>query len=114
MHYPPLPGAVVPVVAVATLGLIIWLTWGSLQDPESFWAPGDLSHYHTDVARCTSCHEPFRGPMSAKCIECHSEARFAERSTPLAGTVHQDIIREQKSCLRCHTEHRGTLAQITF
>ena len=31
-------------------------------------------------------------------------------------TLHQDVIRQrqQKTCLACHTEHRGALAQITL
>jgi len=113
MPYLPLPNTVVPVVAMTTMVISVWIGWGSFRDPETFWAPGDLSRYHADVARCTSCHEPFRGPLSAKCILCHSEARFAERSKPLGETFHRDVIRQQKACLACHTEHRGALAQIT-
>ena len=113
MHYLPLPRTVVPAVTMTTVVLVIWLGWGSMQDPETLWAPGDLSRYHADIARCTTCHEPFRGPVTAKCILCHSEARFAERSMPSAATFHLDIIRHQKTCLACHTEHRGALAQIT-
>jgi hypothetical protein len=26
---------------------------------------------------------------------------------------HRELIRQQKTCLACHTEHRGALAQIT-
>lgn len=114
MPYPPLPRTVLPVVAMATLVLVIWLGWGSFRDPETFWAPGDLSRYHADVARCASCHEPFHGPSSIKCIGCHSEMRFAERSKPAVGTFHREVISQQKTCLVCHTEHRGALAQITF
>ena len=113
MHYLPLPRTVVPAVTMATAVLVIWLGWGSMQDPETLWAPGDLSRYHADIAHCTACHEPFRGPATAKCILCHSEARFAERSMPSAATFHLDIVRQQKTCLACHTEHRGVLAQIT-
>jgi hypothetical protein len=113
MHYLPLPRTVVPAVAIATLVLLIWLAWGSMQDPETFWAPGRLSRYHAGVARCTSCHEPFRGPITAKCILCHSEAPFAERSMPSPAAFHHEIIRQRQTCLGCHTEHRGALAQIT-
>lgn len=113
MHYLPLPRTVVPAVAVATLILVMWLVWGSIHDPETFWAPGDLSRYHAGVLRCTSCHEPFRGPMTAKCVGCHSEARFVERSMPLPAVFHQELIRAQQSCFGCHTEHRGTAAKIT-
>jgi hypothetical protein len=65
MHYLPLPRTVVPAVAIATVVLVVWLGWGSIRDPEGFWAPGDLSRYHAAVTHCMSCHEPFRGPVSA-------------------------------------------------
>lgn len=113
MHYLPLPRTVVPIVTMATVVLVIWLGWGSMRVPETLWAPGNLSRYHADVARCTSCHEPFRGPVTAKCILCHSETRFADRSMPSAATFHRDIVKQQKTCLACHSEHRGALAQIT-
>ena len=113
MHYLPLPRIVVPVVTMATVVVVMLLGWGSMRDPETLWAPGDLSRYHADITRCISCHEPFRGPASSKCILCHSEARLAERAMPSVATFHLDIIRQEKTCLTCHTEHRGALAQIT-
>src|SRR5512146_1677813 len=113
MAYPPLPPTVVPVVAMATVVLVVWLGWGSFRDPETLWAPGNLSRYHADVARCASWHEPFRGPVSVRCIVCHSETRFAERAKPAVATFHREVITQRKTCLVCHTEHRGALAQIT-
>ena len=113
MHFLPLPRTVVPAVVVATVVLLIWLAWGSMRDPETFWAPGDLSRYHADVVRCMNCHEAFRGAVATKCILCHSEVRFAERSMPPVATFHQDLIRQKQSCLGCHTEHRGVLAELT-
>jgi hypothetical protein len=113
MPYLPLPRTAIPVIAMATLILVALLGWGSFRDPETLWAPGDLSRYHADVAQCASCHEPFRGPSSVKCIGCHSETKFAERSKPAVGAFHREVITQQKTCLACHTEHRGALAQIT-
>ncbi len=113
MRYLPLPRTVVPAVVIATMVLVVWLGWGSIQDPETFWAPGNLSRYHVDVAHCTSCHEPFRGPVTGKCISCHSLASFGERSTSSPVAFHLEIVRQQQTCLGCHTEHRGALAQIT-
>lgn len=113
MHYLPLPRRVVPAVTIATVVVVIWLGWGTVRDPETYWAPGDLSRYHADIGHCTSCHQAFRGPLGAKCIGCHSEARFAERAMPAVAAYHQEMVRQQQTCLSCHTEHRGTLAQIT-
>jgi len=101
------------VVAVATVVLLAWLGWGSIRYPETFWAPGDVSRYHADVARCVDCHEPFQGPSPVKCLACHSEKRFVLRSKPVVSDLHREVIAQQKTCLACHTEHRGALAQIT-
>jgi hypothetical protein len=113
MHYLPLPRTLVPAVTMATVTLVAWLAWASWQDPESLWAPGDLSRYHANVARCMSCHEAFRGPATAKCTQCHSEVRLTDGSNAPAAILHEEIIRQQHTCLSCHTEHRGVLAQIT-
>lgn len=112
MRYLPLPSSVVPIVAVATLVLVSWLAWASFRDPEAFWAPGNLSRYHADVPRCTQCHAPFQGATSARCIACHGERQFAERSLPEVEAFHREAIRKGDACRGCHTEHRGVLAQI--
>ena len=112
MHYLPLPRTVVPAVSIATVLVVIWLAWGSWHDPESFWAPGNLSRYHAGIPRCMSCHQAFQGPITAKCVACHSEAGFAER-TSMVAAVHRDVIRQQQTCLSCHTEHRGVHGEIT-
>lgn len=113
MPYLRLPRTAVPVVATATVVLVVWLGWESFRDPETLWAPGNLSRYHADVARCASCHEPFQGPSSTKCLACHSEKQFAARSKPSVRDFHREVIAQRKTCLACHTEHRGGLAQIT-
>jgi hypothetical protein len=113
MHYLPLPRTVLPAVTALTVCVVSWLAWGSWQDPESYWAPGDLSRYHADIGNCMSCHAPFRGVLDARCIGCHSEARFADRSLPSVSALHVEVIRQRNTCLSCHTEHRGLLGQIT-
>lgn len=113
MRYLPLPHRVVPVVAVATAVLLGWLGWGSIRNPEALWAPGDLSRHHADVTGCAHCHEPFQGPRPAKCLACHSEKQFSTRSKSSVYDLHREVIAQQKTCLACHTEHRGALAQIT-
>jgi predicted CxxxxCH...CXXCH cytochrome family protein len=113
MRYPPLPTSAVPVAALATILVIMWIGWGSLRNPAAFWAPGDLSRYHVDVGGCLGCHEPFRGPSPARCVACHSE-REPERS-PAQFTMawHRDIIQRQTACTACHAEHRGAGAELT-
>lgn len=113
MRYPPLPATVIPVVAVSTLVLIVWLGWGSFRDPETLWAPGNVSRYHAEVTGCVSCHEPFRGPVSGRCMVCHSETRFIARANPPVTRLHREMLAQRATCLGCHTEHRGTFAPIT-
>jgi len=112
VHYLPLPRSVVPIVAIVTVLVVLLLGWGSMRKPEAFWAPGDLSRYHRDVTQCLNCHAPFRGPVTEKCIVCHSEASFKGEPAHSMHSFHRDVLREQQSCLACHTEHRGA-APIT-
>ncbi|HEU4686504.1 MAG TPA: cytochrome c3 family protein [Nitrospira sp.] len=113
MHDLPLPRTVVPLVSVATAVLVLWVAWESLRDPETLWAPGAVSRYHAAVAGCSSCHTPFRGPMTAQCVLCHSEPRFAAEAGPWTAAFHADLLRREQSCLACHTEHRGKLGSLT-
>ena len=113
MRYHPLPITAVPIVAMATMVVVVWIGWGSWRHPAAFWAPGDLSRYHADIAFCTQCHEPFRGPSQARCIVCHSSRYFERRSPAASATLHRDMMEQRTACSACHTEHRGALAQIT-
>ncbi len=113
MNYVPLPRAVVPIVAVATVVVLAWVGWESVISPEAFWAPGDLSQYHANVERCVFCHEPFQGPSPVKCQACHYAEDFVARFEPTVRDHHLDVIDQRKTCMACHTEHRGALAEIT-
>ncbi|MBS0170997.1 MAG: cytochrome c3 family protein [Nitrospira sp.] len=102
-----------PVVALATLVLVMWVGWGTVRSPAAFWAPGDLSRYHVDHGGCTQCHEPFRGPSPARCTGCHTEGYFERQATATVAGWHRGLVVQQQACTGCHTEHRGILAQIT-
>lgn len=103
MQLLPLPSSVFPKIASVTMLLVGWLAWGSFRDPETFWAPGDLSRYHTDIGRCTACHQPFIGPSIDKCSGCHRNIALPDA-----------LKHRRKACLECHMEHRGRMAQITM
>ncbi|MCE7975915.1 MAG: hypothetical protein DYH03_01825 [Nitrospira sp. NTP1] len=113
MRYLPLPRTAIPVVAVATVVLAIWVGWGTVRSPAAFWAPGGLSRYHVDQGGCTQCHEPFRGPSPARCTGCHTEGYFDTRAMPTLAAWHRPLVVQRQACTGCHTEHRGILAQIT-
>jgi len=105
---------VAPLILVLT-GLVIgFLAWASPHYTEALWAPGDLSRYHTDIATCGSCHEPFQGATPHKCLTCHTMETFRLGSKPDVRQLHQDIIQDGGGCLACHTEHRGALTPITI
>ena len=114
MRYVPLPASVVPAAFIGTLLLLAWLGWESSRDPETWWAPGDLSRAHADVASCLQCHQPFKGPTSRNCVACHGEAQFARQSSPDVAAAHTESVRGRGNCLACHTEHRGVLTSITI
>lgn len=109
-----LPSSVFPLALGFALVAAVWVAWASTRDPETLWAPGDVSRYHRHVAQCVHCHEAFRGPLPSKCIACHSANQFTTHSTPPVRDVHIDAVRRGGSCLGCHTEHRGALASITI
>jgi hypothetical protein len=110
MRYPPLPSAAVPVAVLATIVVILSIGWGSFRNPAAFWAPGDLSRSHANVAACLGCHEPFHGPSPPRCAACHSELQADQRP---ALTWHRDFIERRTACTACHAEHRGAGAALT-
>src|SRR6185295_8239085 len=103
MRYLPLPASVFPKIMAVTALLVVWLAWGSFRDPETFWAPGDLSRHHADIERCSACHQAFDGPRREKCVRCHGGPGFL-----------LPLNKDRRICLDCHMEHRGRLAQITM
>lgn len=113
MRFLPLPVSVVPPIVIGTLLLVVWLGWASFRNPEALWAPGHLSRYHADINRCNQCHQPFHGATSTKCIGCHTIQKFVANQQMDISDFHRQAIRQQRSCLTCHIEHRGPLAQIT-
>jgi hypothetical protein len=104
---------VAPLIWVLTGLIIVALAWASPLYTEALWAPGYLSRYHTDIARCLSCHEPFKGATPQKCMTCHTFAAFQSRSRDVR-QLHQKAIQTGQTCLVCHAEHRGVLTAITI
>ena len=114
MRVLPLPKGSLPALTLAVILLLVGLIWGSYKDPETLWAPGNLSRYHADIAACSDCHQAFLGATANKCITCHDQQYFTAHAKPAVAAFHSQSIREQKACTACHTEHQGALAQITL
>lgn len=96
-----------------TFVLIGCIGWASLEDPASFWAPGHLSRHHTDIEQCTQCHQPFVGPTSNQCLNCHSLKQFVANSPNDVSRFHEGVIEQHQPCMTCHSEHQGLFAPIT-
>lgn len=96
-----------------TLTLIGFIGWASVNDPETFWAPGHLSRSHTDIKQCSQCHQPFEGPTLQKCMSCHPFVQFDGHSSPRTRAFHKSRIERGQPCVSCHTEHQGILTPIT-
>jgi hypothetical protein len=106
------------VVTAATIAALWWLTGGGIASPGALGAsPGDGARRggvrsHAELARrCGACHpSPWSGTTtSALCLDCHDEIR-AELAA--RDGLHARLGRA-RSCLACHTEHRGATADLT-
>ena len=101
-------------VGFVTLFFVSVIIWGTIYDPEGFWAPGHLSRHHADIESCMACHEPILGTTSQKCMKCHSTRWFNANAQEEVVKFHEGIIHEKKSCSVCHVEHLGILNPITI
>jgi len=86
--------------AAVTAALVIFciIVIGEITKPnkQSVFAPGGVSSGHSGMANdCQNCHEPFVGPTSARCEECHHQM------------VHATNQKTPPPCTECHAEHRG-------
>lgn len=88
---------VLSLLAVVVAGGILVAT--ALTGRTTAFRPGAVSVAHASAigtTACGACHRPWRGPVDARCAECHA-------SHP----VHQPRQVESPSCGGCHFEHRG-------
>jgi hypothetical protein len=107
------------VVVVNLIGLLVLV----FVYPGAMVSPGALVAAHDDLAgNCFSCHSPFRGAASERCVSCHiltnigvlatNGAPLAQRTeTAIHVPFHQELT-EQK-CGSCHSEH-GRLTPRRF
>jgi thioredoxin reductase (NADPH) len=103
-------------IASAAIGLL-------LLAPRSSYQPGALLAVHHQLGtNCTACHRPWHGPSNGGCVNCHGEIS----DNPHSGfDVSEEDIglmpgrslavspSNNLECLSCHTEHRGTAANVS-
>ena len=98
----------------ANLMVLLALTFAY---PDLMVSPGHLSAGHAALSRdCLACHQPGRGPTTAKCVSCHAVPDIGIRTTrgvALPGRAgkppfHQEL--RDADCSGCHRGHPGANA----
>lgn len=97
---------------ILSVGLAIFLI---IQFPHVTINPGELALGHQKLNNeCLSCHIPFGGIGSEKCIACHKlqdigKNKRGETSKP---QFHQQLSNQE--CNTCHTEHMGLIPEHAY
>ena len=89
--------------------------------PDLLLNPGPLLKGHEKLRKsCLSCHEPFGGAASVRCISCHKPDDIGIRSVdgnlvPAdSGKTPFHKALDGKSCTGCHADHRGAKAALAL
>jgi len=107
---------------IATIGAVLTLVAAILLVPRSSYQPGSLLKAHAQLeGTCTSCHQPWRGPSNARCINCHGDISDSNKHSGVDATGDSGLMPGRHlaltslnniSCLSCHTEHQGRVVDI--
>ena len=107
---------------IATIGAVLTLVAAILLIPRSSYQPGSLLKAHAQLeGTCTSCHQPWRGPSNARCINCHGDISDSNKHSGVDATGDSGLMPGRHlaltslnniSCLTCHTEHQGRVVDI--
>jgi len=96
---------------------VIILAALALAFPHVMLNPGPLLKGHEKLkTSCMSCHEPFGGTTSARCITCHKPGDIGirtvagERIPADSGKTNVHKALAGKSCTGCHSDHKGAKA----
>ncbi|MBP6335744.1 MAG: class III cytochrome C family protein [Bacteroidia bacterium] len=96
--------------------IVIILSWLMYQYPHSMLNAGELVGGHQELKnKCFSCHEPFFGISSSKCVACHKTEDIGKDSMSThkqdsgqAGILFHHML-ENQNCTDCHTDHKGII-----
>ncbi len=103
------------------LAITLVLIWLMIQFPGAMLSPGELVDGHQKIKdQCFSCHKPFWGMETGKCISCHKLSDIGKDTTTTAGVgageekilFHQML--EGEKCISCHTDHKGLNPEFTL
>jgi hypothetical protein len=77
------------------------------------FSPGDLAKGHDQLEgmrNCTQCHPAGSKLSQETCLSCHVELKPEVSS---GKGFHGRILREQRECEKCHSEHQGRDFKLT-
>ncbi len=104
-------------IAIGTIAIFLLLTYFY---PHEMISPGDLVEGHEDVnGKCLSCHEPFKGISSDKCIACHAleeigkDTMESKAQGMMAKSAFHVALANEK-CTSCHTDHKGLKPDVSI
>ncbi len=102
---------IVFIVSVLILAALV------LTAPDFLLSPGPLMKGHQSLKNnCLSCHQPLKGAASVQCLSCHKPSDIGFKSvsgkliTKNDGKVQFHKGLPEKTCIECHTDHKGIAA----
>jgi thioredoxin reductase (NADPH) len=105
------------------VGSVIIVLFAFLLARRKSYEPGELMAAHDNLrGQCASCHQPWHGPGSDRCVACHGDIADVNphggydvtNDTGLMDgrTLHYLTRDNEITCLSCHTEHRGRVVDL--
>ncbi len=101
---------------IIALIIIIGVAWLMYKFPYTMMNPGELVEEHQEEKNnCFSCHDPFWGISSEKCISCHALSDIGKSTISINDSLftsnenisfHQNF--KNQPCTSCHIDHKGT------
>jgi len=93
---------------VIVIVVVIVSVWLMAIYPHTMLNPGELVKGHQDIQyKCKSCHEPFWGISTEKCISCHKLAEIDKDTTREGAAIHFHKGLKNQECTACHSDHKG-------
>ena len=93
----------ISVLAIVGLCVLLMVAY-----PYTMLNPGELVAGHQKIKdKCQSCHEPFWGVSSEKCIACHKLSEIGKDTIGNKKLIlfHKNLNKQE--CTSCHTDHKG-------
>ena len=106
------------IIALVITVLCVWLM---ATYPYVMLNPSELLEGHQYIKdKCLSCHKPFWGIETKKCIACHKLSEIDKDKTTGNDTIgkkskilfHQNL--KNQKCTTCHTDHKGANPDISL